>query len=101
MVSGLTTLAGILLYLFGNSASHFSQAGNMVLGIGALAGLIATIHGGAMTGRATNALSAALAKEGTPLPELNELAAKLLSHARLSLALMIIALVGMGSARYL
>lgn len=101
MVSGLTTLAGILLYLFGNSASHFSQAGNMVLGIGALAGLIATIYDGAMTGRATNALGAALTKDGTPLAQLNDLAAKLLSHARISLVLMIIALVGMGSARYL
>ena len=101
ITSGLTTLAGILLYLVGNAASHFSQTGNMVLGIGAAAGLIATIHGGALTGRATTALGAALAKDGTPLAQLNDLAAKLLSHARISLVLMIIALVCMGSARYL
>jgi uncharacterized membrane protein len=101
IVSGVTTLAGILLYLVGNSALHFSQTGNMVLGIGAVAGFIATVHGGAMTGRATRILGAALAKDGTPLGELNDLAAKLLSHARVSMALMIIALVGMSSARYL
>ncbi|MEZ4668984.1 MAG: hypothetical protein R3E39_13845 [Anaerolineae bacterium] len=101
IVSGVTTLAGILLYLVGNSASHFSQTGNMVLGIGAAAGLIATIHGGAVTGRATRALGMALAKDGTPLAELNDLTAKLSTHARLSLVLMVIALVCMGSARYL
>ena len=101
IASGLTTLAGILLYIVGNAASHFSQTGNIVLGIGAAAGLIATIHGGALTGRATTALGEALAKDGTPLAQLNELAAKLLSHARISLVLMIVALVCMGSARYL
>lgn len=110
MVAGLTTLAGILLYIVGNSSSHFSQTGNMVLGIGAAAGLIATIHGGAVTGRATTALAKALTShipDGTPtlsastLTELNDLASKLLSHSRLSMVLMIIALVCMGSARYL
>lgn len=101
VVSGLTTLAGILLYIFGNSASHFSQTGNIVLGIGAAAGLIATIHGGALTSRATRELGEGLAKDGTPLAQLNDLAAKLQSHSRVSLALMIIALVCMGSARYL
>jgi hypothetical protein len=110
ITSGLTTLAGILLYLFGNSAAHFSQTGNIVLGIGALAGLIATIHGGALTGRATRALGEALGQHvpdgaqaiaSDALPILNELATNLLSHARVSLALMIVALLGMGVARYL
>ncbi len=40
--SGVTVLAGILLYLFGAS-SHYSSLGNIVLGIGALAGLAAGI----------------------------------------------------------
>jgi hypothetical protein len=107
--AGITTLAGILLYIVSNSASYFSQTGNMVLGIGAAAGLIATIHGGAVTGRATTALNKALetVPEGTqPIPsatltELNSLTTAVLGHARLSLVLMIIALVCMGSARYL
>jgi hypothetical protein len=110
MVAGLTMLAGILLYLVGNSASHFSQTGNMVLGIGALAGIAAGIHGGSATGRATSALGEALVKHvpdgaqaipAEALATLNELSAKLQSHSRVSMALMIIALIGMGSARYL
>lgn len=108
--SGLTTLAGILLYLIGNASTHFTQTGNMVLGIGAAAGLLATIHGGAITGRATGALAESLAKnvpdDNKPIPatalnELRDLGMKLGSHTRLSMILMIIALIGMGSARYL
>lgn len=109
MVAGLTTLAGILLYLVADSASRFTSIGNMVLGIGAVAGLAATIHGGAVVGRSTRALGEALnqhVSEGQPIPAsamstITDLATKLLSHARVSLALMIIALVCMGSARYL
>ncbi len=108
MAAGLTTLAGILLYIVSNSALYFSQVGNMVLGIGAAAGLIATIHGGALTGRATTALSKALdtvsdnqAVPAAKITELNGLSTSLLGHARISLVLMIIALVCMGSARYL
>jgi hypothetical protein len=108
--SGLTVLAGILLYLVGNAASHFTTTGNVVLGIGALAGLLAIIHGGAITGRATSALGAALvqyvpdgnqpiAAEG--LAVLRERASKVATHANLSFILTIIALIGMGSARYL
>ena len=110
MFAGLTMLAGILLYLVADSASHFSRTGNMVLGIGALAGIIAGIHGGAVTGRATKALGEALAQHvpdgaqsipADALATLNDLSAKLLSHSRLSFILMVIALIGMGSARYL
>ncbi|MBZ0303656.1 MAG: hypothetical protein K8J31_28205 [Anaerolineae bacterium] len=109
IVSGLTTLAGILLYLFGNSMAHFSQTGNIVLGIGAVAGLLATIHGGAVVGRSTRALGTALVQqvpETGPIASdvqrtLTDLAATLLGHARLSMVLMVIALVCMGSARYL
>lgn len=108
--AGITTLAGILLYLVSNSASYFSQTGNMVLGIGAAAGILATLHGGAATGRATRALGEALAKHvpdgdqpisGSALSELRGLGEKLATHSRISMALMIIALIGMGTARYL
>jgi hypothetical protein len=110
MFAGLTMLAGILLYLVADSASHFSRTGNMVLGIGALAGILAGIHGGAVTGRATKALGEALVQHvpdgaqaipASAVATLNDLSAKLQSHTRVSLILMIVALVGMGSARYL
>ncbi len=109
VVSGLTTLAGILLYIFADSASRFSTTGNMVLGIGALAGLIATIHGGAVVGRNTRVLDAELAESipddqaipADTLTKINGMVAQLASHSRISLVLMIVALVFMSSARYL
>lgn len=110
IASGLTTLAGILLYVVADSASRFTSTGNMVLGTGALFGILATLHGGAATGRATSALSEALVKHvpdgvqaiaADALPILRQHAEKMQLHARISLVLMIIALVGMGSARYL
>ncbi len=105
--AGLTTLAGLLLYAVGGG--RFGPVGSAVLGVGAAAGFIATVHGGAVTDRATKALSKALAAlpEGSAsipaatVTELNDLATRVLGHARLSMALMIIALVCMGSARYL
>jgi hypothetical protein len=108
--SGLTTLAGLLLYLVGNATSHFSTTGNIVLGIGAVAGLLATIHGGAVTGRSTRAMVESLTQHvpdgnqpisAEGLAALRERGQDLGSHTRVSLALMLIALVGMASARYL
>jgi hypothetical protein len=107
VAGGITMLAGILLYITG-SASHFSQVGNMVLGTGALAGIAAGIHGGAITGRATAALAAAVGQYGDAAKisaegqaVIQQRIAELTSHVRVSYVLMIIALVGMGSARYL
>lgn len=109
VVAGLTTLAGLLLYATG-SHNEFTTLGNIVLGIGALAGLAATIHGGAVTGRATKALAAGLeeyvpakhdAVTAEAMTTLNELTAKLDEHSRISLILMAIALIGMGLARHL
>jgi hypothetical protein len=110
IVGGLTVLAGILLYLVGNAASHFSNTGNIVLGIGAVAGLLASVHGGATTGRSSRTLAQALEQHkldngGTipagAMPVLQQQVASLLSHSRVSMVLMVIALLGMGSARYL
>ncbi len=108
VAGGLTMLAGILLYVFGNSASHFSQTGNIVLGIGALAGIAAGIHGGAVTGRSSAALGAAINQYVTDngvapdgLAVIRQRTIEAASHVRVSYVLMIIALVGMGSARYL
>ena len=109
IASVLTTLAGILLYLVGGARDHFSSTGNLVLAIGAIAGLLAAGHGGAATGRATTAYGEALNKyvqdnqpisaEGTNA--LRALGAKVGIHSRISFALMVIALIGMASARYL
>jgi hypothetical protein len=109
-VAGTTMLAGILLYVFANSTSHFSSTGNLVLGIGALAGIVAGIHGGAVTGRATTAFAQGLIQhvpDGTQpistdsVPVLRDLAMNVASHSRVSFVLMAIALLGMASARYL
>jgi uncharacterized membrane protein len=99
IASGTTTLAGILMYAFTNVTARFSQTGNIVLGIGALAGLAATIHGGAVLGRVGKALEGAL-NSGDDAAARNHLIEQQ-SAARISLILMIIALIGMASARYL
>ena len=107
--SVVTTLAGLLLYLVGQSSTHFSQTGNIVLGIGAVAGLLAAGHGGMATGKATAAYGAALAKyvvDNQPIAAedaaaLRELGMKVATHSRISFYLMLIALIGMGLARYL
>ncbi|MBE2183997.1 MAG: hypothetical protein IAE89_11265 [Anaerolineae bacterium] len=110
IAAGLTVLAGILLYFVSNSASHFSTTGNIVLGIGAASGLLAAGHGGAVTGRITGDMAKALVQyvpdDHSPisaegLQALRGYAMKLASHGRISLVLMIVALVGMGAARYL
>src|SRR5438045_6472512 len=61
-VSGVTILAGILMYLLGSS-SHFSSTGNIVLGIGALVGIAAGIHGGAVVGRRSSTFAQALERK--------------------------------------
>ena len=108
VASGVTVLAGIILYLTG-SVSHFSQTGNIVLGIGALAGIAAMIHGGAVTGRSAAALGELIANSvpntgaipADALAQIRAKAAEQASHTRLSFILMVIALIGMGAARYL
>jgi hypothetical protein len=108
IVSGTTTLAGILLYLTG-SMSRFTTLGGIVLGIGALAGLAATIHGGAVTGKKTAAYAQALAQNvpdngslsADRLGALRNQATELAADSRISFILMVVALIGMGSARYL
>lgn len=110
IAAGLTMVAGLLLYAVGNSPSQFTSTGNAVLGIGAVFGIVAGIHGGAVTGRATTALAKALEAnvpdEKKPIDadtttQLQTLLTKLIADSRISFVLMAIALVGMGSARYL
>jgi hypothetical protein len=108
-VGGLTVLAGIILYILG-SPSRFSSTGNMVLGFGAVIGIAAVIHGGAVTGRATRAVAEALAQnvpadnqpiQTDKLPALRDSMMALASHSRISFILTVVALIAMGTARYL
>lgn len=110
VVAMLTVLAGILMYIIPGTVSHFSSVGNMVLGTGALFGLLAAGHGGATMGKATKSLSEALQQHFSEksdtsavsaIPTLQELLAKLATHVRISTILTLIALIGMASARYL
>jgi hypothetical protein len=97
-----------LLYLTG-LAGKFSNLGNIVLGIGAVAGLAAFVHGSAILAPYNKKIIAALATalpEGQPANEsqlaaLNNLVAEYERHARISLILSMIALIGMGLARNL
>jgi hypothetical protein len=98
----------VLLYLTG-SINHFTTTGNIVLGIGAVAGLGAFGHGsmalGPRTGKLTVQLSTALPDGGAvDATQLSALGADLAAYqrqARVSVALSVVALVGMGLARYL
>ena len=95
-----------LLYVVGDASSHFSQTGNIVLGVGAVAGLAAAVHGGAILGRTTKTVGQTVAQLGTTISAanmttLNNLTATMVTQSRHSLILMAIALVCMGSARYL
>lgn len=107
VVALLTTAAGLLLYATG-SHNVFTTTGNIVLGIGALFGLLAFGHGFGV-GRYTSAYSKALAATGiedepvaaNQLENLRQLRAKLYTNSRISLGLTIVALLGMGLARYL
>src|SRR5438093_322396 len=61
IVSGLTILAGLLLLAIG-SMSHFSSNGRMVLGLGALFGIIGGIYSGAVARRASRTFAEMLVK---------------------------------------
>lgn len=105
---GLTVLAGILMYVLGRP-TRFSNTGEMVLGIGAVVGIAAAIHGGAIVSRGTAELvglldkyvpnSGAIPADG--LAAIRASAAGLASHARISFVLMVVALIAMGGARYI
>lgn len=109
VAAGLTTLAGILLYLTGDVGNNFSNTGRIVLAIGALSGLAAAIHGGAVSQRSTRALVSTLTQHVTRnqpitaegLTALRTVLTKISTDTQISFVLMVIALIGMGSARYL
>jgi uncharacterized membrane protein len=101
VTSGLTVLAGILLYARPNASVVFSSAGWIVLSIGALAGIAGAIHGGAFLARQMTDYSQKVASGSAQSADLSALGASLIQHARISLVLLVVALVGMSLARYL
>jgi uncharacterized membrane protein len=97
----LTVLAGILLFIRPGASGPFSNAGWGILSVGALFGLLAAGHGGAVLGRLTGQYMQKLNSGAAQSGELTALAAKLLRNANISLGLMIIAMLGMELARYI
>src|SRR4029079_16623837 len=71
--AGLTVLAGILLYLRPGERDIFSGTGWAAISIGALAGIAAAVHGGAVLGRQTGEYIAKLSSGNTPPAELKAL----------------------------
>jgi hypothetical protein len=104
ITGGLTVLAGLLLYATGSNL-HFSNTGNIVLGIGALAGIAAAGHGSAVGKYSEEYHQAAVAvgqdEKKENLVAMDEKLAKLKRNSTISLIMVMVALVFMASARYL
>ncbi len=104
----VTTLAGIILWgarADGALLTGFTTNGSVVMGFGAIFGLLAFGHGAGATGRFSG-LYAKIAREyeengGTNVEALAEARAKLFTHANISAILTVIAAVCMASARYI
>lgn len=103
----VTTLAGLILWgvrADGALLTGFTSNGSIVMGFGAIIGLLAFGHGAGATGR-FSALYAKAAREyeetGDNADALAEARAKLFTHANISAILTVIATVCMASARYI
>ena len=107
----LTTLAGLALYERVSDtfdADWMSSAPGIVLSIGAVAGLLAFGHGFAlskygeqMQKMAQNILGAQGPLSDEQIASVQQIQRKLLVNSRISLGLLIIAVLGMSAARYL
>jgi mono/diheme cytochrome c family protein/uncharacterized membrane protein len=112
-LSGLiTTIAGLALYhrvSDGFNADWMGSAAGVVLSIGSVAGIAAFLHGSTAIGPVTRQMTAlmkVIGEQGTPpsedqMGQMRALTAKTRLHGTISVGLMILAVVCMGSARYL
>ncbi len=110
IAAGLTTLAGIIMYVRVSgtfNADWLTSGQGIILSIGAVAGLLATGHGGATLGGKTDRmkeLAGEIEAQSEPTDaqktEFDSLMDYLGKHGRISLILMIIAVVGMSAWRY-
>ena len=113
MLSGiLTILSGLAMYWLvsrGLDAAWMSSDHGIAITVGAIAGILAAILSGAMTGRASRRLGALMqeiqAAGGQPTPEQQEVIKSLQATMRLGslagAAFILIALIGMSVARAL
>ncbi len=112
VVALLTTVSGLWMFWritdgFGDG-DYLSSTPGIVLSIGVLAGISSFLHGGATLGRSTGKMinlgKEIAASEGPPAPELlsqqQELQAYIQKHSQIGFVLMVVAVLGMASARY-
>lgn len=106
IVAILTTVAGLLLYGMNSWHTLMNTLGGILLTVGALFGLLAFGHGfglGAVTNRFAKAVEAwqqaGEPEAGSEYSNVQALGTRLESNARISAILMIIAVIGMASAR--
>jgi hypothetical protein len=107
--AGITVLAGILLYLTRDPEQNFSQTGQIVLGIGAVIGVLAAGHARFATEPAISKIAkltassvsdtAAITPEASKQLEAEN--AKVRLHIRLNFGMTAVALLFMATARYL
>jgi uncharacterized membrane protein len=112
IASLLTTAAGLWLYYKVSDSFNtdwMKSDGGIVLSVGSVAGLLAFGHGATATGPASEKIvklgDTIDAQDGPPTPDqiaaLQALQKKMTLHGRISVGLLIIAVVGMASARYM
>ncbi len=105
----LSVVSGVWMYLRIFGGLSFSGGYGLGLSIGGLAGIAAAITGLAIPGQTTarlKALGTAVAASGGPptpaqMSEIQALQKRLLAGARLTAALLAVALLGMATAQYL
>jgi len=108
LASFSTLVSGLLMYhkvSDGFNADWMNSSGGVVLSIGAVFGILAFGHGAGAMGRLTSQMVELIKPiQGAPNEEqrtqMMQLQQKLALHGRISLALMLISLLGMASARY-
>jgi mono/diheme cytochrome c family protein len=112
-LSGLiTVVAGLMLYYRvsdGFNSDWMGSTPGIVLSIGSLAGIVAFLHGAAAIGPITRQMTALMKEiegQGTPptdeqMSRVGVLTGKTRLQGQISVALMLIAVLGMVSARYL
>lgn len=94
-----TVVAGILMYWRvsdGFNADWMELDSSIVLSIGAVAGILALGHGGAVLGPLTGKYVEAASNAA----ETQALEEKMQQHSNISLALLVISVIGMATARY-
>jgi uncharacterized protein involved in response to NO len=110
IAAGLTMGAGLLLYGVSKPWTHLADLGNLVLGVGATFGMVAGFHFrfgmGNSGGKLIDLLKNRVSDDGQPvaadiLAVIRSLGTKLISNSRVNFVFIVIALIGMGSARYL